>query len=78
LTANTGVINKVYSLTFTRPYITPNGVSLSLQGFYHDFDSTENDWFWDLARYSYKNFGGLMHFGVPLSEVDSFSFWWRL
>lgn len=74
LTANTGVINKVYSLTFTRPYITPNGISLSLQGFYHDFDSTENDWFWDLARYSYKNFGGLMHFGVPLSENDSFSF----
>lgn len=66
--ANTGRINTVYSLSFTNPYSTVDGVS---RGF--DIYKRRSD----LAllsfgpRYNTDSLGGGVRFGVPINESDS-------
>lgn len=68
IAANTGRINTVYSLSFTNPYSTVDGVS---RGF--DLYKRRSD----LAllsfgpRYNTDSIGGGVRFGVPINESDT-------
>jgi len=68
IAANTGRINTVYSLSFTNPYSTVDGVS---RGF--DLYKRRSD----LAllsfgpRYNTDSIGGGVRFGVPINETDT-------
>ena len=65
-----GDINKVYSLSFTDPYWTEDGVS---RGFsvYHKETNTKD---LGTGTYDTASAGFGMNFGIPLSEYDTLSF----
>jgi len=67
---STGDINKVYSLSFTDPYWTEDGVS---RGFsvYHKETNTKD---LGTGKYDTASAGFGMNFGIPLSEYDTLSF----
>ncbi len=67
---STGDINKVYSLSFTDPYWTEDGVS---RGFsvYHKETNTKD---LGTGTYDTASVGFGMNFGIPLSEYDTLSF----
>ena len=67
---STGDINKVYSLSFTDPYWTEDGVS---RGFsvYHKETNTKD---LGTGTYDTASAGFGMNFGIPLSEYDTLSF----
>ncbi|WP_137718245.1 outer membrane protein assembly factor BamA [Methylobacillus flagellatus] len=64
---NTGRINTVYSLSYTDPYFTPDGISRGFDIYRRDVDtSTLNT-----GNYKTSSYGGGVRFGVPLNERDS-------
>jgi outer membrane protein insertion porin family len=67
LNVNTSQINTVYSLSYTNPYWTLDGVSQGFDIYYRKLDPSAND----LARYQTNTFGGQLRFGVPISELDT-------
>jgi len=67
LSVNTSKINTVYSLSYTNPYYTVDGVSQGFDIYYRDLDPSAND----LARYQTNTLGGQLRFGVPVSERDT-------
>ncbi len=64
---NSGSINKVYSLSFTNPYFTDDGVSRGFDIYKRNVDSSR------LTVLSYKTstIGGGVRFGIPLNEKDT-------
>lgn len=70
LQVNTSKSNRTYSVSYTNPYFTPDGVS---QGFdlYHRTTDTSST---DLAYYKSKSSGAGIRFGFPIDEYQSFSF----
>ena len=64
-----GGINKVYSLSFTDPYWTADGVSRGFSSYYRDFDSDELN----TGDYKSTDMGFGMNFGIPLDEFKQFS-----
>ncbi len=60
-------VNRVYSLNFTDPYHTLDGVSRSIRMFYRETDSGEAN----TADYTTDNFGASVRYGVPVSEYDT-------
>lgn len=70
LQVNTSKSNRTYSVSYTNPYFTPDGVS---QGFdvYHRTTDTSST---DLAYYKSQSTGGGIRFGFPIDEYQSFSF----
>jgi len=67
LSVNTSKINTVYSLSYTNPYYTVDGVSQGFDIYYRELDPSAND----LARYQTTTVGGQLRFGVPVSERDT-------
>ncbi len=67
LSVNTSKINTVYSLSYTNPYYTVDGVSQGFDIYYRKLDPSAND----LARYQTDTLGGQLRFGVPVSELDT-------
>ena len=67
---NSGSINKVYSLSFTNPYYTVDGVSLGYDAYQRNVDTTSQS----IAPYTSKTLGGGVRLGVPLNEKDTVSF----
>lgn len=67
---NTGKVNTTYSLSFTDPYFTPDGISRGFDLYRKDVDSTSLN----IGNYKTSSYGAGMRFGVPLSERDSASF----
>jgi outer membrane protein insertion porin family len=67
---NTGKVNTAYSLSFTDPYFTPDGVSRGFDLYRKDVDSTSLD----VGTYQTSSYGAGMRFGVPLNERDIASF----
>ena len=67
---NTAKSYRTYSLSYTNPYFTPDGVS---QGFdiYHRTTDTSST---NIADYKSSSTGGGIRFGFPISETESFSF----
>jgi outer membrane protein insertion porin family len=70
LQVNTSKSNRTYSVSYTNPYFTPDGVS---QGFdvYHRTTDTSST---NLAYYKSQSTGGGIRFGFPIDEYQSFSF----
>ena len=68
---NSGSVNKVYSLSFTNPYYTINGISLGYDIYRRDVDATSLD---SVADYKTSTYGAGMRFGLPLNERDTISF----
>lgn len=64
---NTGDVNTVYSLSYTDPYFTPDGISRGFDVYRRDVDtSTLNT-----ASYRSSSYGVGVRFGVPINERDS-------
>ena len=68
---NSGSVNTVYSLSFTNPYYTINGVSLGYDLFRRDVDSSSLD---DVSEYKNSTYGAGVRFGLPVNERDFISF----
>ena len=68
---NTGKINTTYSLSYTDPYFTPDGVSRGFDVCRRDVNTNP---LVSVAAYSSSSYGGGVRFGIPLNERDSFNF----
>lgn len=67
---STGDINKVYSLSFTDPYWTEDGVSRGFNIYKRDVNTKELG----TGTYDTASYGFGLNFGIPLSEYDTLSF----
>jgi outer membrane protein insertion porin family len=70
LQLNTSKINTTYSLSFTDPYYTVDGVSRGFDIFYREVDPNSNN----LGRYETKTLGGALRLGVPVTEDDTIQY----
>ncbi len=68
---NTSKSNKVYSLSYTNPYYTIDGVSSGFDVYRRKVDTNRLS---SLASYAVSSLGGGWRLGVPLSEDDAVSF----
>lgn len=68
---NTGRINTVYSLSYTDPYFTPDGVSRGIDVYRRDIDTSRLR---NVGAYQSSSYGGGVRFGVPLNERDALNF----
>lgn len=66
---NTGKVNTTYSLSFTDPYFTPDGISRGFDVYRRDVDTSSLN----IGTYNSKSYGAGVRFGLPLSEKDFFS-----
>ena len=64
---NTGRVNTVYSLSYTDPYFTPDGISRTFNVYRRDVDTS----FLRTGTYKTGSYGGGVSFGMPLNERDS-------
>ncbi len=67
---NTGKINQVYSISYTNPYYTDNGVSRGYDLYKRNTDSQSTA----VSQYSSHTLGGGLHYGLPMGEDTSVSF----
>ena len=67
---NTSKINQVYSLSYTNPYFTDDGVSRGFDVYKRDTDSSSTA----VSQYSSKTLGGGVRFGVPIGEDEAISY----
>ncbi|MES2500075.1 MAG: outer membrane protein assembly factor BamA [Pseudomonadota bacterium] len=66
---NTGKVNTTYSLSFTDPYFTPDGVSRGFDVYRRDVNTRSLD----IGTYNSSSYGAGVRFGLPLTERDFFS-----
>ena len=66
---NTGKVNTTYSLSFTDPYFTPDGISRGFDVYRRDVDTGSLN----IGTYNSKSYGAGVRFGLPLSEKDFLS-----
>ncbi len=66
---NTGKVNTTYSLSYTDPYFTPDGISRGFDIYRRDVDTQSLN----VATYSSKSYGAGVRFGLPLGEKEFFS-----
>lgn len=73
LQVNSGDANKVYSLSYTNPYFTLDGVSLGYDIYRRDLDTagSRNS---SLSNYKSSTYGIGARLGVPINEKDRISF----
>ena len=67
LAINTSQLNTTYSISYTNPYYTVDGVSQGFDVYYRELDPSARD----LARYKTRTIGGQLRFGVPITEFDT-------
>lgn len=67
---NTGKVNTTYSLSYTDPYFTPDGISRGFDIYRRDVDTSSLN----VASYNTSSYGGGVRFGVPLNERDGINF----
>lgn len=68
---NSGSVNTVYSLSFTNPYYTLDGVSLGYDLYRRNVDATSLD---GVGQYESSSTGLGLRLGLPISEKDSIYF----
>ncbi len=68
---NSGSVNTVYSLSYTNPYYTIDGISLGYDVFRRDVDATSLD---NVGDYKTSTYGLGARFGLPVNERDYISF----
>lgn len=69
-TVSTGDINKVYSLSFTDPYWSEDGISRGFSIYQKDVNTKDLG----TGTYDTSSYGFGINFGIPLSEYDTISF----
>jgi len=67
---NTGKINQVYSISYTNPYYTDDGVSRGFDLYKRNTDSQSTA----VSQYTSHTLGGGVRFGVPIGEDTSISY----
>jgi len=74
LQVNTSSYNTVYSLSYTDPYFTPDGISRGFDIYRRDVDtSRRNSSTLNVGTYNSQSYGVGMRFGMPMSEMDFIS-----
>ena len=68
---NSGSVNKVYALSFTNPYFTPDGVSLGYDLYRRNVNTSSLD---SYADYGTSTTGAGLRLGVPITELDTVNF----
>lgn len=69
---NTSKTNTIYSLSYTDPYFTPDGISRGFDIYRRDVD-TGTSTTSDIGTYSSSSYGLGVRFGLPLTEKSRFS-----
>jgi len=64
---NTSKTNTVYSLSYTDPYFTPDGISRGFDLYRRDVDTDESTSS-NIGTYSSSSYGAGVRFGLPLTE----------
>jgi outer membrane protein insertion porin family len=67
---NTSKRNTVYSLSYTDPFFTPDGVSRGFDVYRRDVDTSSDN---TIGTYDSQSYGAGVRFGLPLSENAFFS-----
>ncbi len=67
---NTSKVNQVYSLSYTNPYFTDDGMSRGFDVYQRNSDSSDTA----VSAFSSRTLGGGMRFGVPIGEDESISY----
>lgn len=70
LQVNTSKSNRAYSVSYTNPYFTLDGVSQGFDIYHRTLDTSSTD----TAYYKSKSTGGGIRFGFPIDEYQTFSF----
>jgi outer membrane protein insertion porin family len=74
LQVNTSSYNTVYSLSYTDPYYTPDGISRGFDIYRRDVDtSRRNSTQLNVGTYNSQSYGLGVRFGMPMSEMDFIS-----
>ena len=68
---NSGSVNTVYSLSYTNPYYTIDGISLGYDIYRRDVDASSLD---NVGEYKTSTYGAGVRFGLPVNERDFISF----
>jgi outer membrane protein insertion porin family len=67
---NSSKINTTYSLSYTDPYFTVDGISQGFDLYYRVVSPSD----FGFARYETKTLGGQVRLGVPISELDTVNY----
>jgi outer membrane protein insertion porin family len=67
---NTGKVNQVYSVSYTNPYYTDDGVSRGFDIYKRNTDSQSTA----VSQYSSHTMGGGVRYGVPIAEEQSINY----
>ncbi len=67
---NTGKVNTTYSLSYTDPYFTPDGISRGIDIYRRDVNTSSLS----VATYNSSSYGAGVRFGIPLNERDGINF----
>nr|WP_294840917.1 outer membrane protein assembly factor BamA [uncultured Methylotenera sp.] len=67
---NTGKVNTTYSLSYTDPYFTPDGVSRGIDLYRRDVNTSSLN----IGTYNTSSYGAGVRFGIPLNERDGINF----
>jgi outer membrane protein insertion porin family len=70
LGVNTSRYNRTYSVVFTEPYYTVDGVSRTIEAYQKSLDPTGLP----IAQYASSTYGAAVGFGVPITESDTINF----
>ncbi|HET9748668.1 MAG TPA: outer membrane protein assembly factor BamA [Casimicrobiaceae bacterium] len=70
LGVNTSKYDRTYSVLFTQPYYTPDGVSRTIEAYQKSLDPTGLD----ISQYASSTLGTALGFGVPITETDTINF----
>jgi len=65
---NTGKVNKTYSISFTNPYFTSDGISLGYDLYLRDVNTSSLT---TVADYTTSSLGAGLRLGVPVTETDT-------
>jgi len=65
--ANTGAVRKVYSVSYTNPYFTIDGISAGFDIFHSSYDTSDLS---GVAGIDTATTGSRLRFGFPLNETD--------
>jgi outer membrane protein insertion porin family len=68
---NTGKVNTTYSLSYTDPYFTPDGISRGFDVYRRDVNTNP---LVSVSPYSSSSYGAGVRFGIPLNEKDALNF----
>lgn len=68
---STGSVNQIYSLSYTNPYSTDDGVSRGFDIYQRDVDASQLS---SVGAYSTSTLGTGIRFGVPVTEYDTINY----